>query len=123
MFFFFFLMIRRPPRSTLFPYTTLFRSVEKLAEERERLANRGRLAEAAHTALEQLYENEEASAHAGISRALQALRGLATLDPKLASVVPLVEEASIQIREAARELEHYRETLDTDSTRQDEVEK
>src|SRR3712207_9364015 len=24
--FFFFLMIRRPPRSTLFPYTTLFRS-------------------------------------------------------------------------------------------------
>src|SRR3712207_9296506 len=26
--FFFFLMIRRPPRSTLFPYTTLFRSRE-----------------------------------------------------------------------------------------------
>src|SRR6266487_6279787 len=26
-FFFFFLMIRRPPRSTLFPYTTLFRSI------------------------------------------------------------------------------------------------
>src|SRR2546430_6974908 len=34
---FFFLMIRRPPRSTLFPYTTLFRSaaleaVKRLAE-------------------------------------------------------------------------------------------
>src|SRR5258708_26774862 len=27
--FFFFLMIRRPPRSTLFPYTTLFRSRNK----------------------------------------------------------------------------------------------
>src|SRR5436190_7077374 len=27
--FFFFLMIRRPPRSTLFPYTTLFRSGER----------------------------------------------------------------------------------------------
>src|SRR2546429_5946406 len=27
---FFFLMIRRPPRSTLFPYTTLFRSAEYL---------------------------------------------------------------------------------------------
>src|SRR5215510_16124253 len=26
--FFFFLMIRRPPRSTLFPYTTLFRSAD-----------------------------------------------------------------------------------------------
>src|SRR2546430_14245457 len=29
-FFFFFLMIRRPPRSTLFPYTTLFRSLVKI---------------------------------------------------------------------------------------------
>src|SRR5256886_7170618 len=28
--FFFFLMIRRPPRSTLFPYTTLFRSTERV---------------------------------------------------------------------------------------------
>src|SRR3974390_3667875 len=37
--FFFFLMIRRPPRSTLFPYTTLFRSVRALVAalpERER---------------------------------------------------------------------------------------
>src|SRR2546427_9640644 len=30
---FFFLMIRRPPRSTLFPYTTLFRSVEAEDDE------------------------------------------------------------------------------------------
>src|SRR5436309_14800591 len=36
LFFFFFCMIRRPPRSTLFPYTSLFRSlglpVDTLAE-------------------------------------------------------------------------------------------
>src|SRR5258708_36374089 len=30
--FFFFLMIRRPPRSTLFPYTTLFRSHRTAAQ-------------------------------------------------------------------------------------------
>src|SRR5476649_3063689 len=29
--FFFFLMIRRPPRSTLFPYTTLFRSCRSIS--------------------------------------------------------------------------------------------
>src|SRR5256885_17123486 len=29
---FFFLMIRRPPRSTLFPYTTLFRSIQTIQE-------------------------------------------------------------------------------------------
>src|SRR3712207_8974984 len=31
----FFLMIRRPPRSTLFPYTTLFRSAEQPAVNRQ----------------------------------------------------------------------------------------
>src|SRR5258708_8004312 len=31
LFLFFFLMIRRPPRSTLFPYTTLFRSLPERA--------------------------------------------------------------------------------------------
>src|SRR2546430_16801909 len=40
---FFFLMIRRPPRSTLFPYTTLFRSRRHSAPERPR--GRRRLAE------------------------------------------------------------------------------
>src|SRR2546429_7236228 len=36
MYHFFFLMIRRPPRSTLFPYTTLFRSwdAQRLEETR-----------------------------------------------------------------------------------------
>src|SRR5690348_17566320 len=38
--FFFFLMIRRPPRSTLFPYTTLFRSVLAV-EQLERGAGDG----------------------------------------------------------------------------------
>src|SRR6266567_5285424 len=39
--FFFFLRIRRPPRSTLFPYTTLFRS-----RERRRRGGRSRCARA-----------------------------------------------------------------------------
>src|SRR2546422_3765569 len=33
-FYFFFLMIRRPPRSTLFPYTTLFRSLVEAMNEK-----------------------------------------------------------------------------------------
>src|SRR6476620_11964089 len=35
---FFFLMIRRPPRSTLFPYTTLFRSYSRSDDAHIRLA-------------------------------------------------------------------------------------
>src|SRR5690349_24291765 len=52
-FLFFFLMIRRPPRSTLFPYTTLFRSVPVAAGEVLELgeALRGRLRRACGVAL------------------------------------------------------------------------
>src|SRR5438034_6638171 len=35
-------MIRRPPRSTLFPYTTLFRSLEKIGAEIQRELEEGR---------------------------------------------------------------------------------
>src|SRR5689334_24586643 len=38
--FLFFLILRRPPRSTLFPYTTLFRSVGKAEAARVRLGDR-----------------------------------------------------------------------------------
>src|SRR2546427_13289856 len=40
---FFFLMIRRPPRSTLFPYTTLFRSLDRPfgAHDRRQLLHPG----------------------------------------------------------------------------------
>src|SRR3712207_7396127 len=51
---FFFLMIRRPPRSTLFPYTTLFRSAPvaervdaRRLRPRQRVADRRRPREAA----------------------------------------------------------------------------
>src|SRR2546427_4337012 len=44
-YFFFFLMIRRPPRSTLFPYTTLFRSCP--ARRAARGEAEGRLAQRA----------------------------------------------------------------------------
>jgi DNA repair protein RecN (Recombination protein N) len=97
--------------------------IESLTEERVRLANRGRLAQGTQAALTELYENEAGSAHAGVSRALQALKGLTGLDPKLAALLPLLEEAAIHIREGARELERYGETLDIDAARQETVER
>src|SRR5256885_11814430 len=39
---FFFLMIRRPPRSTLFPYTTLFRSISAQYAGSPAMRRRGR---------------------------------------------------------------------------------
>src|SRR3712207_7055623 len=45
-YYFFFLMIRRPPRSTLFPYTTLFRSDDLDGRRRARPCDRRRRGEA-----------------------------------------------------------------------------
>jgi DNA repair protein RecN (Recombination protein N) len=96
--------------------------LESLTEELVRLANRGRLAQGTQSALGELYEDDSGSAYAMLSRAQQTLRGLAALDARLAGVVPLIEEAAIQVREAARELGQYGQSLEVDSARQEEVE-
>ncbi len=64
-----------------------------------------------------------AARNAGVSRALQQLKAVAALDPGIAAVVPLVDSAAIQIREAARELQHYLDTQDFDGSRQDQVQR
>ena len=98
--------------------------VDALTEERARLANRGRLAAGAQAALAELYENEGMSAHAAReSRTAVAAHPRRVSMRKLAALLPPLEEASIHVREAARELEHYRESLDVDAARQEEVER
>src|SRR5260221_9662589 len=56
LFFFFFLMIRRPPRSTLFPYTTLFRSVSLHRRRWQRRHPARHLAELQHRSEEHTSE-------------------------------------------------------------------
>jgi len=97
--------------------------VPVLTEERTRHSNRGRLAEAAQAAVGLLYDSDDGNAHATASRALAGIKTLSSVDPRLAKVVPMVDEATIQIREAARELSRYLETLDIDPARQEEVER
>lgn len=97
--------------------------VAQLAEERTRHSNRGRLAEAAQAAVGLLYDSDAGNAHATASRALAGIKTLSGVDPRLAKVIPMVDEATIQIREAARELSRYLETLDIDPARQEEVER
>src|SRR5258705_6848051 len=57
--FFFFLMIRRPPRSTLFPYTTLFRSDPDLSGSELNLARmRGGLRPTSHSCRSEEHTSE-----------------------------------------------------------------
>src|SRR2546427_9197058 len=57
--FFFFLMIRRPPRSTLFPYTTLFRSREAVARGGARRGQAGAAVRAVHAGAGVVLRSEE----------------------------------------------------------------
>src|SRR5436309_7378326 len=70
---FFFLMIRRPPRSTLFPYTTLFRSGEGAAEHLD-----GRRQRVVHRLVAQLRLDRKStrlnSSHVKISYAVFCLK-------------------------------------------------
>src|SRR5258705_12654441 len=80
---FFFLMIRRPPRSTLFPYTTLFRSVYRshhgpIVRQADGKWVSVRLMEDPVKALTQSYTDRKStrlnSSHLGISYAVFCLK-------------------------------------------------
>ncbi len=96
--------------------------LQSLAQERSRLVNRGKLADAARAAHALLYEGEDPTAHSTTSRALALLRQGGALDPRLAGLAPQLEEALIRIDESARELSGYLEDLDVDPSRQEFVE-
>src|SRR2546426_12318962 len=100
--FFFFLMIRRPPRSTLFPYTTLFRSRdvgEELVLQAACLVELGvQPGELLVLGLELLVQGRE---HGVLG--LEALGGVAQLDGQ-APCVPVCGLALARDREVRRRL-------------------
>jgi DNA repair protein RecN (Recombination protein N) len=95
---------------------------EALAEEKGRLANRGRLAHAAQAALALCFEGDGSDAHALAARAAAMLRGAAALDARLREPLRVIEESLIGLAEAGAALGAYLESLDADPARQERVE-
>lgn len=93
-----------------------------LMAERNRLANTGRLAESARAALDLVYEAEGGSAQSNAARALGLLRQAATLDDKLETWLPSLEEAVTTLGEVGRSLTRYLDDLEADPARQEQVE-
>ncbi len=94
-----------------------------LREEHARLANRGRLIEAVRAALASLYESEQDTAHALLSRALNALRSAASLDASLTALLSPLEEAEIRIKDTGHVLQQYLDSLEIDPQRADTIER
>lgn len=97
--------------------------VADLTEERARVSHRGRLAEAARSALDSLYDAESGNAYSLLARAQGSLRGVAALDRSLEALVSPLDEATIHIKDSAKALGHYLDSLEIDPARQDAVEK
>src|SRR6202451_1588194 len=97
--------------------------IGELKDEHSRLANRGRLIEAARAALECLYEAEGATAHTLIARSIAALRQASSVDTQLAPLGVLLEEASIRVKDAGQALLQYLDALELDPQRADAIER
>src|SRR5437773_7223580 len=82
MLFFFFLLTRRPPRPTLFPYTTLFRS--------PRARSRGRRRAAPGSWRDSLQGKRDGQRRAAPGRAVERERAAQHLDPVLDAPQPEV---------------------------------
>ena len=97
--------------------------IDALFVERKRVADRGRLAAAAGAALAAAYEADGGSAHDLLGKARASVRGAGGADPALQAVEKLLDEAAINVREAADSLRHYLDALDMDAARQEEIER
>jgi DNA repair protein RecN (Recombination protein N) len=93
----------------------------ELEAEFSRLANAGKLAEGAGTALDLVYEGEAGAAHDAVARAAESLADLAEFDSGLSGPQRLLAEAQIQLAEAAAELRRYLGGLEMDPARLDVV--
>lgn len=95
----------------------------ELEAEHKRLSNGQTLLEQAQTSFYYLYEAEEFNALSAVQSSIDKLSGLEEHDPALSPIVSLLNEAAIQVEEAAHELRDYCEQLEIDPLRLQQVEK
>jgi len=96
--------------------------LEDLAVERSKLQNSGRLAEGVRNALQLLFDEDQGNAQSLIADATHSIESLAAIDDSLAPVLTVLQEANIQVSEAADSLRRYGDALDMDPARQNWVE-
>jgi DNA repair protein RecN (Recombination protein N) len=82
----------------------------------------GVLADGVTRALQSIYDDDTANAQNLLAAACQVLESSSAIDPALKAVHGMLEEAAIQVSEAADALHRYKDSLDMDPARRDWVE-
>ncbi|OCG45864.1 DNA repair protein RecN [Gilliamella sp. Fer1-1] len=90
---------------------------QQIDEEYKRLSNSEQLINLSQQSVMLLDETDDYNVNNLLSSVKNSVQELAELDPCLNSVYNMLEEASIQIKEASDELRHYSERLELDPAR------
>ncbi len=91
--------------------------IQKIEQEHKRLANGAEIIEGTRAATFLLYQDEENSVDHSLNQTLNKLEHLAQHDARLGPAITLLNDAAIQIREAADLLGKYSDDLDLDPER------
>lgn len=91
--------------------------IQKIEQEHERLANGAEIIEGTQAATFSLYRDEENSVDHSLNQTINKLEHLAQHDARLGPAITLLNDAAIQIREAADSLSKYSDDLDLDPER------
>lgn len=89
----------------------------ELADEHTRLANLGEILSGGQAQLDLLYENDEQSLSQMLGYSAHAINDLAKLAPECNAIAALINEAQIQVQEAAQELRRFLEAQEADPQR------
>jgi DNA repair protein RecN (Recombination protein N) len=88
-----------------------------LEDEHKRLANAAELLQGAQGIAHTLYDDEEQAVSTRLSHCIRQLEDLSEYDAKLGELVGLLNEATVQVDEAAARLHQYLDGLDLDPQR------
>lgn len=94
---------------------------QDLLNRHTRLANVGRIGTLGQEQLDLLYDNEQLSASRLLTQAQHAARELEQLAPDLSGIGGMLQEAQIQIKEAASTLRHALDHLECDPRQLEEL--
>jgi len=93
-----------------------------ISDEHQRLANADRLMAVSQTALQVLYESEQASIHSQLSQQASQIESISETDNQLSPINNLLNDAIIQVEEASSALRDYLDQLESDPQRLAEIE-
>lgn len=91
--------------------------IPQIEDEHKRLANGAELMQGAQAIANNLYDDDDNAVSGRINQSIRQLEGLSEYDAKLGELITLLNEAVVQVDEAASQLHQYLDDLDIDPAR------